>query len=86
MRQDSFAKAGLVEYNFACFKKAIAQLLEAKQKFKDSGSSSSSGGGSSGSAGAAGRSEAKSEAKAVRLFCPPPTFCPLCCSVLFDLD
>jgi len=34
MRADSFAKAGLVEYNFQCFKKAISQLLDAKAKFK----------------------------------------------------
>jgi len=34
MRNDSFTKQGLVEYNFACFKKAIADLFEAKGKFK----------------------------------------------------
>src|SRR5262249_13749793 len=32
MPADSFSKAGLVEYNFMCFKKAIGQLLEAKLK------------------------------------------------------
>lgn len=35
MHNDSFTKSGLVEYNFACFKKAIAQLFEAKMKFKE---------------------------------------------------
>ncbi len=34
MRSDSFTRSGLVEYNFACFKKAIAQLFEAKAKLK----------------------------------------------------
>jgi Ras-related GTP-binding protein C/D len=34
MRNDQFTKSGLVEYNFAQFKRAIAQLLEAKHKFK----------------------------------------------------
>lgn len=34
MRNDSFTKQGLVEYNFACFKKAISELLEAKNKLK----------------------------------------------------
>lgn len=32
MRNDSYTKQGLVEYNFACFKKAISELLEAKNK------------------------------------------------------
>jgi len=39
MRQDSFSKAGLVEYNFMCFKKAIAQLFEAKLKFSTNSNS-----------------------------------------------
>lgn len=34
MPADSFSKAGLVEYNFMCFKKAISQLFEAKLKSK----------------------------------------------------
>jgi len=37
MRNDQYNKAGVVEYNFAQFKRAIAQLLEAKQKFKADG-------------------------------------------------
>lgn len=34
MRNDSFTKQGLVEYNFACFKQAIADLFQAKTRFK----------------------------------------------------
>jgi len=34
MRAESFAKAGLLEYNFTCFKHAIAQLFEVKQKIR----------------------------------------------------
>jgi len=34
MQNKSFSKAGLVEYNFMCFKKAIQQLFDAKAKFK----------------------------------------------------
>jgi len=36
MRNESFKKSGLIEYNFACFRTAIAQLFETKQKFKES--------------------------------------------------
>jgi Ras-related GTP-binding protein C/D len=32
MREESFDKAGLVEYNIACFKSAIGELLEAKKR------------------------------------------------------
>jgi hypothetical protein len=41
MRDDSYTKQGLVEYNFACFKRAIADLFEARSRFKDVPSSSS---------------------------------------------
>ncbi len=46
MRGESWQASGLVEYNFSCFKNAIAQLFEVKNKFKQdqlySSSSSSS--------------------------------------------
>ena len=31
MREESYAKSGLVEYNIACFKQAISELFEAKR-------------------------------------------------------
>ena len=34
LRAESYQVSGLIEYNFSCFKKAIADLLEAKAKFK----------------------------------------------------
>lgn len=37
MRSESFQQSGLVEYNFTCFKNAIAQLFEVKNKFKQDG-------------------------------------------------
>jgi Ras-related GTP-binding protein C/D len=32
MRADAYAKSGLIEYNLSCFRKAIAQLLDVKNK------------------------------------------------------
>lgn len=40
MRSESFQQSGLVEYNFTCFKEAIAQLFEVKNKFKQEAASS----------------------------------------------
>ncbi len=35
MKNETFAKSGLVEYNVSCFKKGISALFDAKTKFKD---------------------------------------------------
>jgi len=35
MRNESYIKQGLVEYNFMCFKKAIAELFSAKKNFEE---------------------------------------------------
>lgn len=32
MREESFSKAGLVEYNINCFKQAMGELFEAKKR------------------------------------------------------
>ena len=34
MRNESFTKQGLVEYNFSCFKKSMGDLFKAKQQFQ----------------------------------------------------
>lgn len=35
MRNESYMKTGLVQYNFVCFKKAIGELFNAKSKFEE---------------------------------------------------